>query len=54
MDVETGLGGVDARGTWIRSGDDYLSQGWEDAAPERRIDLRISGGVGEITIERVD
>jgi hypothetical protein len=54
MDVETGLGGIDARGTWIRSGDDYLSQGWEDAAPERRIDLRISGGVGEITIERVD
>jgi len=54
MEVETGLGGVDARGSWIRDGDEYLSDGWEDAPAERRVDLQIAGGVGEITIERID
>lgn len=54
MQVETGLGGVDVRGTWTRENDRYLSSGWQDAAPSERVELRISGGVGEITVERID
>ena len=54
LEVDTGLGGADVRGTWTRDGDRYLSSGWDEAPDDRRIDLRISGGVGEITVERVD
>ena len=54
MQIETGLGGVDVRGTWTRENDRYLSSGWQDAAPSGRVELRVSGGVGEITVERID
>lgn len=54
MQVETGLGGADVRGTWTRDDDRYLSPGWQDASPSDRVDLRVSGGVGEITVERID
>lgn len=49
--VETGLGGVDVRGGWIRDGDVYRTQGYDDAQASERISLDVSGGVGQITIE---
>ncbi|MFW5933259.1 MAG: hypothetical protein ACOCT8_00855 [Actinomycetota bacterium] len=54
LEVDTGLGGVDVRGTWIRDGDVHESEGWRDAAAEDRVEMRVSGGVGEITVERID
>lgn len=54
LEVDTGLGGVNVRGTWTRDGNRYLSSGWDAAPDERRIDLRVSGGVGEITVDRID
>lgn len=54
MDVETGLGGVDVRGSWARDGDTYRTDGYDDADDEDRIELDLSGGVGQITVERVN
>lgn len=54
IEVDTGLGGVSVRGTWARNGDVYESEGWASAPADARIDLSISGGVGEITVERID
>ena len=50
--VETGLGGVDVRGGWIRDGDTYRTEGYDDAPASERISLDVSGGVGQITIQR--
>ena len=51
--IDTGLGGVTARGGFdALGGDVYQTPGFSDA--NERIDIRIDGGVGAITIERVD
>ena len=49
ISVESGLGPVDVRGDFERSGDDYLSPGWSDAV--NRVTLRVNAGVGAVTIE---
>lgn len=54
MDVSTGLGGATMNGEWIRDGDVHTTPGFEDAAEEERITFRIDGGVGEITVTRID
>lgn len=54
MQVETGLGGVNVSGSWIRDGDDYRSEGYDGASANERVMLDISGGVGQIRVERID
>lgn len=51
--IDTGLGGVTARGGFdALGGDVYQTSGYANA--DERIEIRIDGGVGAITIERVD
>jgi len=52
--ASAGLGGVDVRGPWVRNGERYETEGWEGADATQRVTLRASGGVGKITIERID
>lgn len=54
MEVETGLGRVNVIGSWIREGDEYRSDGYDGASSDERILLDISGGVGQIRVERID
>jgi hypothetical protein len=49
VQVSSGLGAVTVRGGLERDGEIYLSPGY--ASAEHRVDLRVSGGVGAITIE---
>ena len=48
--LTTGLGRATVQGEWRRDGDVYTTPGFEDAA--QRIELRMSGGVGAVTIDR--
>jgi hypothetical protein len=51
--IDTGLGGITARGGFdALGGDVYQTPGYANA--DERIEIRIDGGVGAITIERVD
>lgn len=54
MEVETGLGGVDVRGSWVREGGSYRTEGYDGASDDERIQLDLSGGVGQITVERTN
>jgi hypothetical protein len=49
IQVSRGLGAVTVRGDLERDGDTYLSPNY--ASAEHRVDLRVSGGVGAITVE---
>ena len=48
--LTTGLGRATVQGDWLRDGDVYTTPGFESAA--QRIELRVSGGVGAVTVER--
>ncbi len=48
--VTTGLGRTRVEGDWRRDGDVYTTPGFENAS--ERIELRVSGGVGAMTIDR--
>ncbi len=48
--VSTGLGRTQVQGEWRRDGDVYTTPGFEQAS--ERIELRISGGVGAMTVDR--
>ena len=48
--LTTGLGRATVQGEWRRDGDVYTTPGFEDAA--QRIELRVSGGVGALTVDR--
>jgi hypothetical protein len=48
--VTTGLGRATVQGEWLRDGDVYTTPGYDAAS--RRIDMRVSGGVGAITVDR--
>jgi hypothetical protein len=52
VDVERGLGSVTVRGDFDKAEDVYTSPNY--AAAENRIDLRVQGGVGAITIQSGD
>lgn len=54
LDASAGLGGVDVRGSWVGSGDRYETEGWAGVDAAERISLRVNGGVGKITVERID
>lgn len=49
--VNTGLGGVNVRGSFQKDGDVYTTPGY-DGAGQNRIDVRIDGGLGAITIDQ--
>lgn len=46
--VSRGVGAVTVRGEFERAGDTYTSPGFD--AAENRVDLRVDGGVGSITV----
>jgi len=48
--VTTGLGRATVQGEWRRDGDVYTTPGYEAAS--QRVELRISGGVGAVTVDR--
>lgn len=48
--VTGGLGAVRVLGDFQRHGDTYTSSGY--AGTSDRVDLRIEGGVGQITVEQ--
>lgn len=49
--LDRGLGGVDVNGNLQRQGDnDYVSPGFDSASD--RVDMKINGGVGHITIDQ--
>lgn len=48
--VTTGLGRSQVLGEWRRDGDVYTTPGYEDAT--ERIELRVAGGVGAMTVDR--
>lgn len=52
IDVSSGIGRVRVPGGFTRSGDRYTSANFEGAA--NRVELRLSGGVGDVNIEQVD
>jgi len=49
--VDGGLGGINLSGPYDRRGDEYVSAGYSSA--EDRVDLRVDGGVGRITIREL-
>jgi hypothetical protein len=51
IQVEGGLGGVIVNGTFPKSDDTYTSPGY--AAAENRADVRVNGGVGQLTIQQM-
>jgi hypothetical protein len=51
--MRTGLGRAHVEGTFDRAGDVYTTPGYDAAAPGARVDLRVQGGVGAVTIQRV-
>lgn len=52
--VSTGLGGASVDGVWVRDGNVHTTPGY-DAAPEAdRVEFRVQGGVGQVTVRRVD
>jgi hypothetical protein len=53
ISMRTGLGRARVEGTFDRAGDVYTTPGYEAAAPDARVDLRVQGGVGAVTVERV-
>jgi len=50
IQVEGGLGGVVVNGTFQKSDNTYTSLGY--ATAENRADVRINGGVGQLTIQQ--
>ncbi|ADI14908.1 LiaF domain-containing protein [Truepera radiovictrix] len=50
LEVSRGIGAVSVRGDFVRDGDLYRSPDYDTA--EHRVDLRVRGGVGAITVER--
>lgn len=48
IEVSRGLGSVQVQGSYNQNGDVYLSPGYEQAT--NRVNLRVNGGVGSITI----
>ena len=48
--VTTGLGRATVQGDWRRDGDVYTTPGYDSAS--QRIELRVSGGVGAVTVDR--
>jgi len=48
--VTSGLGRATVQGEWRRDGDVYTTPGFETAG--QRIELRVSGGVGAVTVDR--
>ncbi len=54
VEAEAGLGGVAVTGSWDRDGSVHRTAGYEDADAADRVDLRVSGGIGQIRVERVD
>ena len=48
--VTTGLGRSQVLGEWRRDGDVYTTPGYEQAT--ERIELRVAGGVGAMTVDR--
>ena len=51
--VRTGLGRASVEGSFDRAGDVYTTPGYAAAAPGARVDLRVQGGVGAVTVQRV-
>lgn len=49
IEASRGIGDLNVRGEFLAAGDYYVSPNWDDA--DERVDLRVEGGVGEITIE---
>lgn len=54
VEVETGLGGADVQGAWIVDDGVYRTEGYASASAGERIELDVSGGVGQLTIRRAD
>ena len=52
LQASTGIGNVRVLGDFVRDGDLYLSPGYDGA--QHRVDLRINGGVGAVTVERTN
>jgi hypothetical protein len=50
VQVDRGLGSVDVRGNFEHRGNEYVSAGYASAADQA--DIRISGGLGRVTIEQ--
>ena len=50
LTLSTGLGSSNVRGEWNRVGDVYTTPGYETA--QERIELRVSGGVGAVSVDR--
>jgi hypothetical protein len=48
--VTTGLGRATVQGEWRRDGDVYTTPGYDTAS--QRIELRVAGGVGAVTVDR--
>jgi hypothetical protein len=54
VEVETGLGGAEVEGSWTVEDGVYRTEGYASASAAERIELDVAGGVGQITIRRVD
>lgn len=52
--IDTGLGGTRVLGPFERDGDTYTTSGYAQADDDDRVELRINGGVGQVTVERID
>ena len=52
--VDSGIGDVEVQGDWSARGDAHETPGYGSATAAQRVDLRIDGGVGEITVTRID
>jgi hypothetical protein len=50
IEVREGLGRIDVPSAYVRNGDTYESPGY--ASAEKKVELRVEGGVGDITIRR--
>jgi hypothetical protein len=52
VNIDQGLGHVSVLGTFDRDGDAYVSKGYDNS--KDRIDLKVNGGIGGITIRQQD
>lgn len=52
--VSTGLGGATVNGDWTTDGNVHTTAGYSSASAEERIDVRVDGGVGQITVQQID
>lgn len=49
--VDRGLGGLDVKGNFDRSGEDYVTHGFDTAT--NRVEIQLNGGLGRITIDQM-